>query len=230
MTIKVLVLKDCEYNQSITIQKELQKEVMSNANKAFIFIVEYKNHIFTQGKYGKSENILIDKNMLERMNIKIYQTDRGGDVTYHGPGQIVCYPILNLKSLKLTVKKYIFLLEELIQTYLSEFNIESRRICDKPGIWIGDKKIASIGVNIKKFVTKHGFSINANSETKYNDYINPCGFNNLKFTSVKQITGKDISFEQSLNLLLSNFENVFNINLDSGYINLNEDSLEKIAL
>ena len=229
MEIKVLVLNNICYKQSITIQEKLQKNVIYNKNSAYLLFVDYKDHIFTQGKYGKNENILVDTNKLTNLGINLYKTDRGGDVTYHGPGQIVCYPILNLKIMKLTVKKYVFLLEQLIMDYLKDLNIKSARIDGKPGIWVDDCKIASIGVNIKKFVTKHGFSINVNNETKYNNYINPCGYSDLIFTSVKDLIDTEISYEHSCNSLIKHFENLFGFKISGEFFNLNEDRFEKIA-
>ncbi|NIP31340.1 MAG: lipoyl(octanoyl) transferase LipB [Candidatus Dadabacteria bacterium] len=228
--IPVYLLKNIDYKESIMIQDELQSRLINRDRIGFILFAEYGENIFTQGKYGNSDNILIDTEKLEELGLKLYRTDRGGDVTYHGPGQIVCYPVLNLKKLNLTIKRYVFLLEEVIKSYLKEFGIDSKRINGNPGIWVERKKIASIGVNVKKFITKHGFSLNLNNETSFYNYINPCGFNKLEITSVKNELCSKSDLSLNYTVLLQYFESLLKVRLDYEFINLNLDNLEKIKL
>lgn len=228
--IKLYYLDKVTYEQSITIQNLLQNNLVNNGEEGFVLFVEYNEHIYTQGKNGDDNNILIDSSRLGELGIRFYNTDRGGDITYHGPGQIVCYPILNLKSMNLTVRKYVFLLEEIIMNYLCMFGISPVRMEGNPGLWVADRKISSIGVNIKKHITKHGFSINVNNELSYYDFINPCGFEKLKFTSVRNETGKPADLRNSYAILIKLFERYFNFNNIEKLTSLNLDNLMKKAL
>lgn len=179
-------LHGINYKDSLFIQQHFQNKLLEqNSKEQFLLCVNYSDHIFTQGKNGRKHNLLISKEKMEKLKIDYIETDRGGDITYHGPGQIVIYPVFNLKLLKLGVKKYVNRIEMLVSEFLKYYGISSRTYESRPGIWVGESKIASIGINVKRHITKHGFSININNNLSYFEYINPCGFDNLNVTSLQ---------------------------------------------
>ncbi len=155
-----------------------------------IFFCEH-NHVYTLGKSGSIDNLLINEQNLKEKKIEFFKTDRGGDITYHGPGQIVGYPILDLKNKRYRLREYIFLLEESIIQFLKQYSIEAFRIEKATGVWVKDgreeAKICAIGVRCSKWITMHGFAFNITTNLDYFNYINPCGFTDKKATSLEKL-------------------------------------------
>jgi lipoyl(octanoyl) transferase len=152
-------------------------------------------HVYTLGRHGKAHNLLINDDFLKRINASYYQVDRGGDITYHGPGQIVCYPLLDLERSHYGLKQYIFALEETVIKTLQYYNIDAHRLAGATGVWIDAgkptaRKICAIGVHASHFVTMHGFALNVNTDLNYYRHINPCGFTDKGVTSMQHETGK----------------------------------------
>ena len=150
---------------------------------------EYENHIilcehphvYTLGRSGKEGNMLLSEEQLQKIGATLYHIDRGGDITYHGPGQLVCYPILNLEEFSLGLKEYVHLLEEAVIRVCASYGIAAGRLEKATGVWLeGDtpraRKICAIGVRSSHFVTMHGLALNVNTDLRYLSYINPCGF------------------------------------------------------
>lgn len=158
-------------------------------------------HVYTLGKSGSDNNLLLDYIQLQAKDARYYKIDRGGDITYHGPGQIVGYPILDLESLNLKLKEYIHLLEEAIILTLEEFNLKGERLDGATGVWLDKdiagkaRKICAIGVRASRFVTMHGFAFNVNTELEYFSYINPCGFTDKGVTSLAKELGENQDIE-----------------------------------
>jgi lipoyl(octanoyl) transferase len=155
-----------------------------------IYLVEH-NPVYTLGKSGKSENMLVSEPYLRSIGAEFYHIDRGGDVTYHGPGQVVGYPILDLEQLGIGLREYIDSLEEAIIGVCREWGIEAGRIAGASGVWLdGDspraRKICAIGVRASRYVTMHGFAMNVNTDLKYFTHINPCGFVDKGVTSLEK--------------------------------------------
>lgn len=158
-----------------------------------IFFVEHP-HVFTLGKSGHENNLLINPGFLDSIGATYFRTDRGGDITYHGPGQLVGYPVLDLDKLGLGVKNYIHAMEEAIICTLAEFGIRAGRLDGATGVWLdagapGARKICAIGVRISRGITMHGFALNVNTDLKYFSYINPCGFVDKGVTSMQKELG-----------------------------------------
>jgi lipoyl(octanoyl) transferase len=177
------------YANALNIQEQTHQDVLNGASDSII-ICEHP-HVFTFGKSANKNNLLIDENLLKKINATIHQIDRGGDITYHGPGQLVCYPIINLRKWGIGVKKYVEILEESIISTLKHFNIDAYQIKHLTGIWVGDKpqiprKIGAIGIRIKQGVSMHGFALNINTNLDYFNYINPCGITDKQVTSIRQ--------------------------------------------
>ncbi len=179
-------------------------------------------HVYTLGKNGQESNLLISSEFLKSIHASYYKINRGGDITYHGPGQLVGYPILDLEQFQLGVKTYIFNLEESIILTLNDFGIKSSRLKGSTGVWLDEdiprksRKICAIGVRVSKFITMHGFALNINTNLEYFNYINPCGITNRGITSMEKEMGKKIDSkevkqklkEYLIQLISENQENV----------------------
>lgn len=170
---------------------------------------EYENHIilcehphvYTLGRSGKEGNMLLSEEQLQKIGATLYHIDRGGDITYHGPGQLVCYPILNLEEFSLGLKEYVHLLEEAVIRVCASYGITAGRLEKATGVWLeGDtphaRKICAIGVRSSHFVTMHGLALNVNTDLRYFSYINPCGFIDKGVTSLQQELKREVPMEE----------------------------------
>lgn len=154
-------------------------------------------HVYTLGRHGKMANMLLGEEQLREIRAELFQTDRGGDITYHGPGQLVCYPILNLEDFHLGLKEYVHLLEEAVIHVCAQYGIAGERVSGATGVWLAkgtaeERKICAIGVRSSHYVTMHGLALNVNTDLHYFDYIHPCGFIGKGVTSIAKETGHDI--------------------------------------
>jgi lipoate-protein ligase B len=166
-------------------------------------------HVITLGRRGNRSHLLVSQEVLEAMRIPIFHVERGGDVTYHGPGQMVVYPIFDLKEYGYRLIRYIGQLEEVILRILKDFGIEGRRDPLNRGVWVDGEKIASVGVAIKRWVSFHGFSLNYETDLKYFELINPCGLEEKKMTSMAKILGREISREDLVERIDFHFKQIF---------------------
>lgn len=158
-------------------------------------------HVYTLGKSGKEANMLLNEKQLEKLGAQLFHIDRGGDITYHGPEQLVCYPILNLEDYSQGLKSYIHLLEEAVIKVCEDYGIEAGRVDGATGVWLAigtpfERKICAIGVRSSHFVTMHGLALNVNTDLRYFGYINPCGFINKGVTSIEKELGHKVPFEE----------------------------------
>ena len=147
-------------------------------------------HVYTLGKHGKAANMLLNPTQLQAIHAELFQVDRGGDITYHGPGQWVCYPILNLEDFHLGLKEYLHLLEEAVIRVCRTYGIEAARVHRATGVWLAtgtpeERKICAMGVRSSHFVTMHGLALNVNTDLRYFSYIHPCGFIDKGVTSLQ---------------------------------------------
>ncbi len=161
------------------------------------------------------ENLLFQESFLKEKGVSLFQIDRGGDITYHGPGQLVGYPIFDLESYNIGLRQYIFNLEEIIIRLLSSYNIQSERLNGAAGVWINTtipshtRKIAAIGVRSSRFVTMHGFALNINTDLSYFSLINPCGFIDKGVTSMEKELGYKVDMEEVKDKMRRLFEEIF---------------------
>jgi len=182
----------------------------------YLLFVEHP-HVYTLGKSGKENNLLIQDNLLKSIGAAFYKTDRGGDITYHGPGQIVGYPIFDLNSFAIGVKDYIHKLEQVIIDTLAEFGIAASPMEGATGVWLEPdnprhaRKICAIGVRVSRSVTMHGFALNVNTDLSYFSYINPCGYVDKGVTSLAKELGAGQPMDKVKNLLLNNMQRVFHL-------------------
>lgn len=174
-------------------------------------------HVYTLGKSGSENNLLLDYLQLQAKDAAFYRIDRGGDITYHGPGQIVGYPIFDLEMIGVSLKEYIHLLEEAIILTLQESGIHAERLEGATGVWLDSgiacktRKICAIGVRASRYVTMHGFAFNVNTNLDYFNYINPCGFTDKGVTSLERETGKKQDFVSVKAIVRKNLQKVFDI-------------------
>ncbi len=162
------------YAEALLVQRDLVERRKHGEIPDQLLIVEHP-HVITMGRNGHAENMLAPAELLERSGIEFHNTDRGGDVTYHGPGQIVGYPILDLREWKRDVVAYVRAVEQTIIDALGEFGIEAGRVAGATGVWVGEAKVAAIGVHISRWITSHGFALNVDTDLNYFRYIVPCG-------------------------------------------------------
>ena len=201
MLIKVQDLKRKNFLDTLQIQESLRNKVLKNNTDNYSILVEH-DHVYTLGKNANSNNIL-------NSTCEIIQTQRGGDVTYHGPGQLVAYPIINLKKKKIGVKNYISMIEKLISNILIDYNLEPQILKEETGVWVQDKKIASIGIHVTRGVTMHGLAINVNTDLSYFDNIISCGIQGVKMTSLDKELGKKIRMNDIKKSLITHFNQIF---------------------
>ena len=187
VTYNILDLGKSHYNDAWKLQKRLQSQRISGQIDDQLLLVEHFP-VYTLGKNTPREHLLTK----ESDNISIIQTDRGGDITFHGPGQLVGYPILDLNQYKRSITWYMRELEQLIIDVLKEYDINAERKKGLTGVWIKGKKIAALGVRISKWVTMHGFSLNINPDLKYYQGIIPCGIKDYGVTSMADLLGNDV--------------------------------------
>ena len=172
-------------------------------------------HVYTLGKSGHIENLLVNNAMLNELNVAFFKTNRGGDITYHGPGQIVGYPILDLERFFTDLGKYMRCLEEVMIRMLAQYGITAGRLAGSTGVWLDAdikgraRKICAMGVRCSRWVTMHGFALNVNTDLKYFDYIVPCGITDKSVTSMQKELGRVVDEEEVKERLLAAFANVF---------------------
>ena len=201
MLTQIQDLKRKNYLDTLQIQESLRNQVLKNDSNNFLIIVEH-NHVYTLGKNANSNNVL-------NRICEIIPTQRGGDVTYHGPGQLVAYPIINLKKRKIGVKSYVAMIEKLISNILFDYGLKPHVPIKETGVWIEDRKIASIGIHVSRGVTMHGLAINVNTDLTYFDNIISCGIEGVKMTSMDKELGKKIRMNDIKKSLITHFNQIF---------------------
>lgn len=168
--------------------------------------------VFTIGKNGQTQNLLISKAQLEAEHIQLFETDRGGDITYHGWGQLVVYPVLDLDALKIGVRQYVYHLEEVIIQSLKEMGIEATRLVGAAGVWVAQqRKICAIGIKASRGITMHGLALNINTYLPHFEYIIACGLKDKASTSIEKELGTTFSMEEVAEIVLAQFSAIFNI-------------------
>ena len=197
-----------DYGKAWELQHQLWSRRAEGALPDLLLFLEHP-HVITLGRRGNRSHLIASPEVLEEMKIPLFHVERGGDVTYHGPGQIVVYPIFDLKEYGYRLIRYIDQLEEVILRVLKDFGIKGRRDPLNRGVWVNGEKIASVGVAIKRWVTFHGLSLNYETNLQYFELINPCGLEDKKMTSMGKILGIGISREQLIERIGFHFKQIF---------------------
>ena len=216
-------LEAWKYQEKI-FQKIINQKVQNRSKykkietKNFLILTEH-NHVYTIGKSGDVSNLLIDKNELTKREIEYYEINRGGDITYHGPGQIMVYPILDLDNFFTDINLYLRKLEDVVIYTLKSYDLKGFTIKGETGVWVKDKnglskKICAFGIRASRWVTMHGLCLNVNPDLSYFDFIIPCGIKDKGVTSLSHLKKEVIDINQVKSKLVENFELVFNAEIN----------------
>lgn len=227
------------YLKTLNLQSRLMDLKKDGFDDDFLLTVEHP-HTYTIGSAGSKENLLVNDDYLKAKGIDLHFSGRGGDITYHGPGQLVIYPILNLNHYYKDLHRYLRDLEEVIVLTLRRFDIDAGRIKGLTGVWVGERKLASIGIRMSKWITMHGSALNVSPDLTLFDNIIPCGIKDKSVSSISEILDKPVQIENVIPEYLSAFSEVFGVTLnenkDSSYwiisetvSNTNYNTEEKIT-
>jgi lipoyl(octanoyl) transferase len=222
--IKFIDLGVKDYKETWDYQEELFQKVIDEKKRkpnsnfgGYLVFVEHP-HVYTLGKSGEANNLLISEPFLKQIKATYYKTNRGGDITYHGPGQLVGYPIIDIEKFGIGVREYIEKLEESIIQSLHNYQIATSRMEGATGVWLDGgtskaRKICALGVRVSRYVTMHGFALNINTNLKYFSYINPCGFQDRGVTSVEKELGVNQDFSNTKQVVKENIADIFSMKL-----------------
>ena len=199
------------YGDAWALQRDLVRTRQAGAVPDMLVLLEHRP-VVTLGRSGKSQNLLVAPDVLRAHGIDLFEVERGGDITYHGPGQLVGYPIVDLRALDEDVVRYMRTLEESLMRTLAVFGIEGGRERGYPGVWVGGSKVAAMGVAVKRRVTMHGFALNVSTDLSVFDLINPCGLGR-PVTSMSRLAGHLIEVNQVRAVYAAQFTQVFGIGL-----------------
>ena len=229
---KVIVrnLGSVDFEESFKIQKQIQNEIIdiklnnrkNNLNLStpnYLLFMEH-NHVYTLGNSGDYKNLLFNEKELDKKGIKFIKTNRGGDITYHGPGQLVCYPIFDLENFYTDIHRYLRDLEEIIVGTLDHFGIVAFGNPNETGVWLdigskNERKICAMGIKVSRWVTMHGLALNVNTDLSYFEGIIPCGINNKGVTSINNELSQKVDLKKVREIMIKNFEKKFNVLIDS---------------
>ena len=201
------------YEHALKLQQELMQARADGRIGDVLLLVQHPP-VFTIGRFRGEEDITVPPETLARERIAVFHTDRGGAITFHGPGQLVGYPILNLKENGLGVRGYIWKLEATVIELLLALGIEADRVAEYPGVWVGEKKICSIGIHVSHHITTHGFALNVSNDLRYFRYVRPCGLSGEVMTSVSELLGHRVEMETIIERLLPSFSETFCLSCD----------------
>jgi lipoic acid synthetase len=202
-----------EYQKAWDFQREWVAARLKSDLPDILLLLEH-NPVITLGRRGNRQYIRASPQVLTAEGINIYHVERGGEVTYHGPGQIVGYPILDLRNWRRDISWYVFNLEEVLMRTLGDFGIEGTRNRLNRGVWVGDSKIGSIGVAITRWVTYHGFSLNVSPNMNHYSFITPCGLDGIEVTSLRDLLGREPDHPRVRDGISRHFQAVFQIQLE----------------
>lgn len=200
------------YGPACELQRQIVAARKTGAIPDVLLLCEHA-HVITLGRNGKREHLRASDRLLAERRVEFHLTDRGGDITYHGPGQIVGYPILDLAAHRRDVRWYVSQLEEAMIRATADFGVAARRVPDQHGVWVdtpaGEEKLAALGVHLSRWVTSHGFAYNVSTDLSYFDWIVPCGIDGKRATSLERILGRAVPSEEAQSRLIARFAEVF---------------------
>jgi lipoate-protein ligase B len=212
--VNVVDLSIRDYKEVWDLQKALHQKRVDLTIDDTLLLVEH-DHVLTMGKSGKRENLLIPQHLLEEKGVAYYEIERGGDITYHGPGQLVGYPIMNVKQGLAGIRPYIERLQIVLIRTLHDFGIEGMVRDKMIGVWTESGKICSIGIAVKQWVSFHGFALNVNTDLSYFNMINPCGMSQTAMTSMQRELKNEVSFEEVKRSVIEHFGIVFDRTMEA---------------
>jgi len=206
-----------EYQEKL-LQQKIKSKQSNNTEPDYLLFVEH-DPVYTLGKNGKEKNLLISEELLKQKGIEYFHINRGGDITFHGPQQLVGYPILDLENYKTDLGWYLRSLEEVIILTIGEYGLKGERSAGETGVWLDtnskgkERKICAMGIRCSRWITMHGFALNVNVDLNYFNYITPCGIQNKKVTSVQKELGKFVPMGEIKEKLVKNFQLIFDVSI-----------------
>ncbi|MGH9435785.1 MAG: lipoyl(octanoyl) transferase LipB [Terriglobia bacterium] len=203
------------YAEALALQKQRIEERKAEIIPDTLLLLEHP-HVYTLGRNARRENLLIKAEQLTRIGAAVFETNRGGDITYHGPGQLVGYPIFNLAQHRRDIAWYMRCLEEVFIGLAAGYGIAAHRIPGLTGVWVGNEKLAALGVHISRWVTSHGFALNVNTDLRYFDWIIPCGIRDKGVTSLERLLGRRVEMREAVDRVVAGFGKVFGFEMLMG--------------
>jgi len=204
-----------EYRSALDLQRSLVLARQTNVIENDVVLILEHPPVFTLGRRAGIENLKASRAFLERKKIPVIPVERGGDITFHGPGQLVVYPIIDLTKAGLSIMDYVTSLEEIMLRTASDWNIHARRNSVNRGVWISNKKLGSVGISVQRSVTFHGFALNVNLSLKPFKWIHPCGLTDIEVTSMERELSRKISLNPVRKAVMHHLETLFGFNLVS---------------
>lgn len=196
------------YDDAVALQRDAVSRLQAGEDEEHLYLLEHP-HVITRGRNASASTLLVAPDFLFRNGIDLCETDRGGDVTYHGPGQLVGYPILDLEPARRDIRRYVTDIEEVVLRVLARFSIVGRRDPPHRGVWVGPRKIASLGIRISRWVTSHGFALNVNTDLSYFSLLVPCGIQGCRMTSMEAELGRPVDIAAVKEEVARAFADVF---------------------
>ena len=202
-----------DYADALRLQKERVAQRKAGAIPDTILLLEHP-HVYTLGRNARRENLLVSTEAIRARGAQVFETDRGGDVTYHGPGQLVGYPIFDLTQHRRDLAWYMRSLEEVFIGVAHDFGIEAGRVAGATGVWVGNEKLVAMGVRVSRWVTSHGFAFNVNTDLRFFEWIIPCGLRDKGVTSLARLLGHDVEMESVAEKVVERFGSVFGLEME----------------
>jgi lipoyl(octanoyl) transferase len=202
-----------DYAEGLRLQRELVAQRKGEAIPDTLLLLEHP-HVYTLGRNAKREHLLISNRQLAQLGAELFETDRGGDITYHGPGQLVGYPIFNLAKHRRDIAWFMRSLEEVFLGVARDFGVEAGRLAGAPGVWVGNDKLVAMGVHVSRWVTSHGFAFNVSTDLRYFDWIVPCGLRGKGVTSLEKLLGRPVAMEAAIARVVEHVGRVFEFEIE----------------
>lgn len=215
MVCRVEQLGRVDYAEALRLQRERVAERKAAMIPDTLLLLQHP-HVYTLGRNAKHEHLLISSLRLADLGARVFETDRGGDITYHGPGQLVGYPILDLTKHRRDIAWYMRSLEQVFIAVARDFGVRAGRIPGATGVWVGAEKLVAMGVHVSRWVTSHGFAFNVNPDLRYFDWIVPCGLSDKGVTSLEKLLGRVVSMNVVVERVVGHFGKVFGLEMREG--------------
>ncbi len=212
MICRVEQLGLVDYAEALDLQREKVAQRKAAMIPDTLLLLEHP-HVYTLGRNAKREHLLISSRRLAELGAQVFETDRGGDVTYHGPGQLVGYPILDLTQHRRDIAWYMRSLEQVFIRVAADFGIQAGRIPGATGVWVGDEKLVAMGVHVSRWVTSHGFAFSVNTDLRYFVWIVPCGLRDKGVTSLEKLLGRAVGMNEVVQRVVEHFGSVFGLEM-----------------
>ncbi len=212
MVCRVEQLGRVDYAEALRLQRERVAQRKAAMIPDTLLLLQHP-HVYTLGRNAKHEHLLISSLRLADLGARVFETDRGGDITYHGPGQLVGYPILDLTKHRRDIAWYMRSLEQVFIGVARDFGIRAGRIPGATGVWVGAEKLVAMGVHVSRWVTSHGFAFNVNSDLRYFDWIVPCGLSDKGVTSLEKLLGRVVSMNVVVERVVGHFGKIFGLEM-----------------